>query len=108
MNRKIVVFSVLGVALVMAFVAASAITVFALVGGDSAQVEVAPVENGLEIAPVKAEASPDIVKPVLEVEHTSYGYSGGCPFSESKALMTQRTPAEERLEDAPLAQLSVK
>lgn len=108
MNRKIVLFSVLAAGLVMVFVVASAITVFALVAGDSAQVEVAPVENVLEVAPVKAEVSPHSVKPLRDVEYTSYEYSGGCPFSESKMLMTERTPAEAPLEDAPLAQVSLE
>jgi hypothetical protein len=107
MNRKLVLFSVLAVALVMVFVAASAITVFALVGGDSAQVEVAPVENVFEAAPVEAEVSPKLVEPALE--RASYdSYSGGCPFGEAKMLMTQHTPAEEAVEDAPLAQLSLE
>jgi hypothetical protein len=103
MSRKAVLLSVLAVAVIMVFLAASAVAVFALAVQDSAQVEAAPVEDTLQIAPVQVEVSPKAVEPAINVERASYSdYSGGCPFSHSKVQLTQ-APAE-KLEDAPLAQ----
>jgi hypothetical protein len=103
MSRKLILVSLLTVAVLMVF-AVAAVTVFAFAAIVPAQVEAAPVEDVLEIAPVQVEVSPKVVEPVIE--RASY-QDGGCPYSHAKMQLTE-APAEETLEDAPLAQADLQ
>jgi hypothetical protein len=90
MQRKTMVILGLAVISVVVLVTLSTVTVFALVGGSSAQPDAG------QVVPVRAESisQPQVAEPVLRYERADYaGPGGGCSHS-SRLEMTQ-APAQK-------------
>ena len=109
MDRKVVLFALVAVVGVVMLVAASAVTVFALVSDAPVQTEEVHLDQAPEIVPVQAESvsQPEVVEPVLKYEKASYSdHVGGCRYGASKLQLTQ-APAE-KLDEQPLAQVELE
>ena len=101
MRSKLLIFSVLATASIVVFIAAAAVTAFALFEGDSVQTEEALTIETLEVAPTEVEAvsRPQVEKPAHNYERASYaGHEGGCRYSSAKMQLTQ-APSEPVVED---------
>lgn len=94
MRLKMLVVSLMAVAVLILFVA-SALTVFALVGSNIAEIEQA-------VAPALPEPvnQPQVIESVLYSERSGHG----CPFEQAKMLQVQAEPAEE-ISDELLSQV---
>ena len=109
MRNKILIFSLLAVVGVTVLAVAAGVTVFALTGDAPVQTEKVSLAQPVEIVPVEVEPV-NVVKPVLKHDRAKYaGYAGegGCPFSHSKAQLTQvETPSEDPVLDNQLLTLA--
>lgn len=102
MNKKVLIISVVAVFSLMVVVAASAAAVFAFTVEEAAPVEVMTLEDAaIEAAPVQAE----VAAPVLQAEKANY--KSGCSYSHSRLQLTE-APAEQTIDDTPLAQVAVE
>ena len=101
MNRKTIIISLVALFALSLFVVASAVTVFALVGGSPAE-----VEQAIELEPVQIEqvAQPQVVEPVLHSESVGYSGKTGCPYQEAKMQQVHAEPVDE-IEDNLLTQV---
>jgi hypothetical protein len=104
MNRKTLLISLLAVAGAVLLVAASAVTVFALIDSSASQVDQVSLDKAVEVAPVQVKpvSHSEVVKPVRQYEHAGYAGKSGCPYS-SEVQITE-APAKQ-IEQEPLAQV---
>ena len=100
MRSKLLIFSVLATVSIVVFIAAAAVTAFALVEGDPVQAKEVLINEAPAVAPAEVEAvsRPHPVKPVRNYDRASYaGHEGGCPYSSSKMQLTE-APGEPKVE----------
>ncbi|MEM7343772.1 MAG: hypothetical protein AAF485_05980 [Chloroflexota bacterium] len=99
MRRKLVLI----VGSLAVILALSAVTAFAWFSGPTVDTPVTVEEVTTISDQLEMDAPLEVVNPVLVVGEK--GHSGGCPYNSAKLQMTEAEPADNLLEDQPLAQL---